>query len=179
MKYFELFPLTELLALQCIDDRTTDFTLALIDFADWNIKRQNSFQLSKNIKERENETSQKLEVIKMKEIESETRINIGMNDEEKVKKTASEREMKGINKEVTIDCTKSEDLSVYDTGSKYYVWPDFILNLLRQPSVWASWRKKVERAILSNIKPGKTVRVRVYVYIYIYGLVGVSYCERD
>ena len=39
MKYSEVFILTEGLAQQCIDDRTADFTLALMDFANWDKER--------------------------------------------------------------------------------------------------------------------------------------------
>ena len=30
-------------------------------------------------------------------------------------------------------------------GHVYYIWPDFILDLLIQPTAWAAWRKRVER----------------------------------
>ena len=32
----------------------------------------------------------------------------------------------------------------------YYVWPDFILDLLNRPTEWAIWRKRVERG--SDVK---------------------------
>jgi hypothetical protein len=39
-----------------------------------------------------------------------------------------------------------------DTDNRYYVWPDFILDLLNHPIEWASWRKRVERAMFKKDK---------------------------
>jgi hypothetical protein len=84
-----LEPLTTETLKQCTDERTHDFTLALLDFARWE---------SKFILER------------------------------------------------TAD---GEDTSVTETSSNdgqgFYLWPDFILDLLNQPKEWAAWRKRVER----------------------------------
>ena len=30
-------------------------------------------------------------------------------------------------------------------GHVHYIWPDFILDLLIQPTAWAAWRKRAER----------------------------------
>jgi hypothetical protein len=45
-------------------------------------------------------------------------------------------------------------------SSDYYVWPDFILEMLIKPREWASWRKRVERAALSNKEQGFKSRAR-------------------
>ena len=37
-----------------------------------------------------------------------------------------------------------------------YVWPDFILTMLKRPTDWASWRKRVERSISAQKDIGKS-----------------------
>ena len=38
---------------------------------------------------------------------------------------------------------------------KYYVWPDFILDLLNRPVEWSAWRKRVERGINFEAKKSR------------------------
>ena len=38
---------------------------------------------------------------------------------------------------------------------KYYVWPDFILDLLNRPVEWSAWRKRVERGINFEVKKSR------------------------
>ena len=90
VKNTELHPLTYERAQHCIDDRTTDFTLALMDFGLWNQKRDRD-ALSPNP----------------------------------------------------------------DPSHYHYQWPPFLMSMLNTPLVWASWRRKVERSILSNLNTGK------------------------
>ena len=131
MKYSEVFILTEGLAQQCIDDRTADFTLALMDFANWD-------------KERGTRSS------RFDEIDQDF---VEVKVEKKQFPVAPTR-----HRENSFSSSGDQDRN-QDPGSNYYEWPDFLLNMMRQPSVWASWRKKVERSILSNIRPGEILCV--------------------
>ena len=133
MKYSEVFILTEGLAQQCIDDRTADFTLALMDFANWDKERGTRSS-------RFDEIDQDFEEVKV---------------EKKQFPVAPTRQ-----RENSFSSSGDQDQDQnQDPGSNYYEWPDFLLNMMRQPSVWASWRKKVERSILSNIRPGEILCV--------------------
>jgi len=78
-------PLTHQNLKLCTDERTLDFTLALMDFADWH-RQQNKKQAT------------------------------------------------------------SDSACASTPNSAYsFQWPDFIIELIRKPRDWASWRKKVER----------------------------------
>ena len=125
-----MFILTEGLAQQCIDDRTADFTLALMDFANWDKERGRSSRFD--------EMDQDYEEVKV---------------EKKQFPLAPTRQ-----RENSFSSSGDQNQD-QDPGSNYYEWPDFLLNMMRQPSVWASWRKKVERSILSNIRPGERLSV--------------------
>eukprot|EP01034_Spumella_vulgaris_P021631 gene21631-27670_t len=86
-----LEPLTMELLKQCTDERTHDFTLALVDFARWETHFINT---------------------------SEGHSNAGGDS--------------------------SVDQPAAD-GESFYLWPDFILDLLNRPKEWAVWRKRAER----------------------------------
>ena len=119
MKSGELIPLCEELVQQCIDDRTVDFTLALMDFAKWHHALEPNHALASRSSESE---------------ESED----GDDEEE------GSKEGEG-----------SPNSSVALSSPSHYLWPAFILTMLKKPIEWASWRKRVERAILSNREPGR------------------------
>lgn len=60
-----------------------------------------------------------------------------------------------ISKIVDIDLEDGEGEGGVDGGEsseyRYYVWPDFILDLLNRPTAWAAWRKKTERDLMGGI----------------------------
>lgn len=49
------------------------------------------------------------------------------------------------------------NISDSSSSKSHYQWPSFIINMLNKPTEWASWRKKVERSILSNREPGTLI----------------------
>ena len=61
----------------------------------------------------------------------------------------------------TTDVEDGERVGVTDSPSssdyKYYVWPDFVLDLLNRPTAWAAWRKKTERDLMggNNCQTGR------------------------
>jgi hypothetical protein len=83
--YNTIEPLTVQNLKLCTDERTHDFTLALMDFAEWDIKKAWD-----------------------------------------------------SGRDGTSPSTSDED-------EEFYLWPDFILDLINSPREWASWRKRVER----------------------------------
>lgn len=60
-----------------------------------------------------------------------------------------------ISESVVIDLEDGEEAGGTDGGDsseyRYYVWPDFILDLLNRPAAWAAWRKKTERDLMGGI----------------------------
>lgn len=124
VKYNDLLSLTEELVQLCIDDRTIDFTLALLDFVKWDRDRG---------------------AVQKKGGEGGDGDGVG---------GASPLENEG--KDPGPNITDSSSSSSSSSSSKsHYQWPSFIINMLNKPTEWASWRKKVERSILSNREPGK------------------------
>jgi len=90
VSYNTIEPLTLHNLKLCTDERTLDFTLALMDFAEWDIKKS-----------------------WMQDLENK-------------------------------DLQFSSSLTT-DEEEEFYLWPDFILDLINSPREWASWRKRVER----------------------------------
>ena len=107
----ELLPLTETLLQQCSEERTRDFTLALLDFTQWD------------------------EMVNSQRITPPTPVAAQVTGPS----TAPCMESQGPGSD-TVDVA----------GHVHYVWPDFILDLLIQPSVWAAWRKRVERGEMTG-----------------------------
>jgi hypothetical protein len=95
VSYNTIEPLTLQNLRSCTDERTHDFTLALMDFAEWDIKRKWD-------------------------------PNAGEMDS--------------------------------DDENEFYLWPNFILDLINAPRDWAAWRKRVER----NSGGSRTVRKNLY-----------------
>ena len=81
---------------ECTNDRTKDFTLALMDFIEWDEKENSS---------------------------------------------------RSVNSSPIRDDFKD--------NREYYVWPDFILDMLNHPVEWSAWRRKVERGINFEVKKSR------------------------
>ena len=58
------------------------------------------------------------------------------------------------NNDAEIDSEYGERVGVISGSNtsdyRYYVWPDFILDLLNRPTAWAAWRKKTERDLMGG-----------------------------
>lgn len=58
------------------------------------------------------------------------------------------------NNDAEIDLEYGERVGVISSSNtsdqRYYVWPDFILDLLNRPTAWAAWRKKTERDLMGG-----------------------------
>lgn len=122
VKNNDLLSLSEELVQLCIDDRTIDFTLALLDFVKWDRDRSIA-----PCKRREQGGDR---------ADGNCPPNIGEMD-------------RGPS------ITNSSSSSSSCASKSHYQWPSFIISMLNKPTEWASWRKKVERSILSNREPGK------------------------
>ena len=110
VKNAEVQVLTEELAQHCIDDRTADFTLALMDFQTWD--------------------------------------------------RAGTLDPCSTTSFLPISSSSTSPPSSLSGSLSCYEWPVFILDMLDNPSVWAAWRKRVERAFLKNTGPGKQSKFR-------------------
>lgn len=124
VKYNDLLCLSEELVQLCIDDRTIDFTLALLDFVKWD--RDRSIATCKK-REQGGDGA-----------DDNCPPNIGEEDG---------------GSSITNGSSSSSSSSC--ASKSHYQWPSFIISMLNKPTEWASWRKKVERSILSNREPGK------------------------
>ena len=132
--------LTEDLVQGLTEDRTKDFTLALMDFTQWD----------------ESERQRKLEEIEIEIEEENENIKGKKNKDGKEGKEAKVGDGRGLNDEASHASESAlMDVSPID---KYYVWPDFILDMLNRPTEWGSWRKKVERGL--HFEAPKIVRVK-------------------
>jgi hypothetical protein len=101
-----LRPLTISLMKNCNDERTQDFTLALMDFVDWDMMT-NRFPSHNQMLSNSYHSTESLEV----------------------------------------------DKNGYTIHGEYiepYEWPRFILDLINDNKIWASWRKQKERVYLSS-----------------------------
>ena len=124
----ELHPLTEELVQLCIDDRTIDFTLALMDFAQWDHARQKQ---------------------KVTQAHKDS-TTLPRNGGSVGTGTISGVEAAHTHADSAVD---SSDNVVEEVPR--YVWPEFVLTMLRRPTDWASWRKRVERSISAQKDIGK------------------------
>lgn len=132
MKKLELLPLTENIMYRCTDERTTDFTLALMDFIAWddlNSKAEAGADCTSPSPVSSNREGGPVKVPRM--------IEAGFRDSTD-------------DTENTRSITEERVSELADVDNRYYIWPDFILDLLTRPSEWASWRKRVERAMFNK-----------------------------
>jgi hypothetical protein len=127
----ELVPLCEDLVQQCIDDRTVDFTLSLMDFVKWHNTLEPDHALSPHTTGPES-------------------IGEGGGDDEGTDKDGLNTHTAPHTAANTAPNTAPHTAPQRSSGSSHYKWPEFILGMLKKPVEWASWRKRVERAVLSN-----------------------------
>jgi hypothetical protein len=143
---------------RCTDERTTDFTLALMDFIAWDDQNSKA--------EADNEFPSPLSCKRGSSLSSEgdgfqgnsasslssapppSSTDCGVENREDV----NLENIRGITKNVRSDNINDKTNISNDTDNRYYVWPDFILDLLNHPIEWASWRKRVERAMFHKGK---------------------------
>lgn len=115
---------------RCTDERTTDFTLALMDFIAWD--DQNS--------------KAEADCTLLSPVSSNGGggpVNApGMREDGFRDSTDDTENIRSV--------TKDRVSGLADVDNRYYIWPDFILDLLNHPSEWASWRKRVERAMFNK-----------------------------
>ena len=109
------------LVQQCMDDRTMDFALALIDFVKWHNTLAPDHALSPHA-----------------------------TGQEAIGEGGTQGSDLGGPSTHTAPHTAPNSRS----SSSHYQWPEFILDMLKRPVEWASWRKRVERAVLSNRDTG-------------------------
>jgi hypothetical protein len=121
VKLSELSPLTEDLVQQC-NDRTKDFTLALMDFVQWDDQQS--------------------------KIGSITDL-IGSPSSEQTPRKGTASLGSGTVDSETLE-PSSPVSSHKQSGFGYYIWPVFLLNLLIDHEAWGAWRKKVERGDLTS-----------------------------
>lgn len=166
-----MLPLTEWILHHCTDERTTDFTLALMDFIEWDDLNSKAY----------NDELSSPSSVKGSDVglEGRSRDKEGLeNDGVKGGKGSPGHGLLGgrttssavlISSDIdsgirhgkiidnsssssSSDCTNANkgNESIADDINKYYVWPDFILDLLTHTVEWASWRKRVERAMFNK-----------------------------
>jgi hypothetical protein len=108
---------------QCMDDRTVDFTLSLMDFVKWHSTLEPDHALAPHTLGPESAGE-----------------GDGVDE--------------GSDKEGSNTHTAPHTAPQRSSGFSHYQWPEFILGMLKKPVEWASWRKRVERAVLSNRDTG-------------------------
>ena len=116
----------------CTDERTIDFTNALLAFQHWDMCRRNSPA---------DETSLTTE----SDITAAPIVNTAISSVSK---------SKSRNGEINTDSSHQKMRLPYDCFSRY-IWPDFILFLITHPPNWASWRKKCERLVSVSTSSNK------------------------
>ena len=125
-KITELLPLTTALVQECTEERTQDFTMALWEFVRWDDNKNKILEGAS--------TPGFLGPI----------LSGGKNS--KVVDISNDAEVVDLEDEERIEVADSSNSTVF----KYYIWPDFILDLLNHPTAWAAWRKKTERDLMGG-----------------------------
>jgi hypothetical protein len=121
VKLSELSPLTEDLVQQC-NDRTKDFTLALMDFVQWDDQQSKTGSITDLIGSPSSEQTPR---------KGTASLGSGTVDSETLEPSSPVSSHK-------------------QSGFGYYIWPVFLLNLLIDHEAWGAWRKKVERGDLTS-----------------------------
>lgn len=128
----------------CNDERTIDFTNALLDFQKWDIDRHDKFVCTNAESElQDKETPEDLPNLYSSSIlRGDDAFHAGILTE--------------YNATTDIDAFLERDAgrcskSCFDSTSRY-VWPAFILDLITHPPEWAIWRKRCERLVSVNQK---------------------------
>ena len=129
-----MLPLTTALVQECTEERTQDFTMALWEFVRWD-DNKNKIRESAFTPGRGHLGSLSLG------IGNPNVIDISNNNDD-IESDSEYREMVGVG----VGVTDGSNTSDY----RYYVWPDFILDLLNRPTAWAAWRKKTERDLMGG-----------------------------
>ena len=142
MKFTELHSLTEELVQHCIDDRTIDFTLALMDFAQWDYARQRQTDITT--------LPQGGWSVGVGSVGHKNTAGIGQVESLAMGSTTLSKQEGEV---------KAEKEGEKEGEVQRYVWPDFVLAMLKKPTDWASWRKRVERSISGLNDVGKHCHV--------------------
>ena len=135
VKKNEVFPLTSSKLQQCTDERTHEFTAALMEFVTWDCERY------KTEKERKAFINSLLSSTDDK--------NIGHVNDEDLKYTKKRKE---VSSDSTTDTLLKGGYSSVPVLSPegYYIWPAFIWALLDKPKKWSLWRMNAERLVGTN-----------------------------
>ena len=170
---------------QCTDERTQDFTLAMLDFAQWHQGQlRQLLDAHKQTDAKEGKGQQELQMSLDKSSDPDE-----MDDclyfAEEVKAVPANGDVAHPPTATTTVANASSSEGAYiadfhgiarprdpdSTELDTYQWPEFILELLNHPVQWASWRKRAERTALPPAVPHPAPPAKVS------GTAAAGYCS--
>jgi hypothetical protein len=157
-----VLPLTEAKLQLCTDERTHDFTLALMDFAEWDDLGRPTYgrgsperppAAAKTSNSDSSSTSSGSGSVGSSSNTSGAPLISNESDSGKVSTAPAAAPTASAPSSTSSTMPTASGVAGLTTepssssSSEYYLWPDFIYDLICRPREWASWRKRAERGI--------------------------------